>query len=113
MQRFNLGRFLFLGFQGGHGQIRHERLHATRCFLDNFQHEALGNRLAEIEQDYRLMCDFLRKGFPDEKREMLYERLLDKLYSLTHDIELDYRIVNDPKVGAYARPSQPFAVYYP
>lgn len=85
-----------------HGYLG-QALHATRCFLDNFQHEALGNRLAEIEQDYRLMCDFLRKGFPDEKREMLYERLLDKLYSLTHDIELDYRIVNDPKVGAYAR----------
>lgn len=85
-----------------HGYLG-QALHATRCFLDNFQHEALGNRLAEIEQDYRLMCDFLRKGFPDEKREMLYERLLDKLYGLTHDIELDYRIVNDPKVGAYAR----------
>lgn len=79
-----------------------EALSRTRTFLKSFQYDSLVSRLEEIESDYKLMCDFLKKGYHDDKRQELYDKLLDKLYTLLCDIELDFRRVNDPAVISYA-----------
>ncbi len=73
----------------------------TRTFLTTFQFDSLRSRLEEIEGDYLLMCIFLKKGYQDDKRQELYDKLLGKLYILLRDIELDYRKVNDPTFIRY------------
>ncbi|MGI6242615.1 MAG: tetratricopeptide repeat protein [Prevotella sp.] len=79
-----------------------EAISSTRTFLTAFQYDSLGGRLEEIENDYRLMCDFLKKGYQDDKRQALYDKLLGKLYVLLRDIEVDFRRVKDPSVISYA-----------
>lgn len=74
---------------------------STRAFLTNFQFDSLGSRFEEIEKNYLLMCEFLKKGYQDDKREELYNSLLGKLYVLLRDIELDYRKAYDPSVIKY------------
>lgn len=86
-----------------------EPLHNTREFLSHFQYETLESRLEEIENDYRLMCDFLKQGYQDDKRQHLYDKLLSKLYRLVCDIEVAYRKINDPSVMAYASMKSPFS----
>ncbi len=83
-----------------------EALSRTRTFLKSFQYDSLVPRLEEIENDYKLMCDFLKKGYHDDKRQDLYDKLLVRLYTLLRDIELDFRRVNDPSVVSYA-PAKP------
>lgn len=83
-----------------------EALSRTRTFLKSFQYDSLVPRLEEIESDYKLMCDFLKKGYHDDKRQDLYDKLLVKLYTLLRDIELDFRRVHDPSVISYA-PAKP------
>lgn len=73
----------------------------TDIFLSAFQYDSLGSRLEEIKTNYMLMCDFLKKGFRDDSRQKLYDSLQAKLYDLLHDIELDYRRVNDPLFGRH------------
>ena len=73
----------------------------TRTFLTTFQYDSLKSRFDEVEGDYLLMCDFLRKGYKDDKRQELYDKLLGKLYLLLCDIELDFRKMNDPSIIRY------------
>lgn len=77
-------------------------LRQTRAFLDHFHNAVLVGRLEEIENDHRLMCDFLRKGYPDERRQELYDSLIRKLHRLLRDMELALRLAHDPAVTAYA-----------
>lgn len=76
-------------------------LQAARNFLDGFHYESLGSRLEEIATDYRLMRDFFRNGYRDDKRAELYDGLVCKLYRLINDIATDYRRVNDPQAQGH------------
>lgn len=65
------------------------RIHA---FLNEHQFPALRGELEAIEDDYRLMTDFMLRGFKDDKRETLYGQLLCRLYHLLGDLEIDFQI---------------------
>lgn len=78
-----------------------EALAQTRTFLTHFHYESSASQLEEIEENYRLMCDFFRQGYPDERRHALYEGLSIKLYRLLKDVELGLRKTHDPSVMAY------------
>jgi hypothetical protein len=73
-------------------------LKETKAMLSDFKQDALGSRLEEIMNDFRLMTDFFQKGYQDNKREELYEGLVCKLYRLLRDIQLAYRKVYDSAV---------------
>lgn len=73
-------------------------LKETKAMLSDFKQDALGSRLEEIMDDFRLMTDFFQKGYQDNKREELYEGLVCKLYRLLRDIQLAYRKVYDSAV---------------
>lgn len=45
-------------------------------------------QLESIENDYRLMCDFMLRGFHDAERDNVYNNLLRKTYRLACDMEL-------------------------
>ena len=51
---------------------------AVNYFLTHSSHDM--ETFMHIRQDYELMVDYWRKGFPDSQREALYDRLLRRLY---------------------------------
>ena len=66
------------------------RIHA---FLADKQWlSSYANELEAIENDYQLMCDFMLRGFRDEKRTDLYDNLMRKTYRVACDLELQFAI---------------------
>lgn len=54
--------------------------------------------LGDIEADYQLMLDYMRRGFADTQRPEVYRRLLQRAYHVAKDLELEQRI---QKTGAF------------
>lgn len=52
-----------------------------------------------LRQDHTLMLDYLLKGFADDQRAKLYDKLLHRLHALISDLEIAWRCKN---VGIYA-----------
>jgi len=50
--------------------------------------------LEDIESNYRLMLDFMQRGYKDDKREELYNSLLRKLFQLVADIDNTWKLKN-------------------
>ncbi len=75
----------------------------TRDFLTTFHHTGLFNQLEALENDYRLMRDFMLKGYQDDKRDELYRQLLCRLYRLLREIELEFRITYDTSFAPVAQ----------
>ncbi|MBR5656367.1 MAG: tetratricopeptide repeat protein [Prevotella sp.] len=68
-------------------------LHRIHAFLADKQWlSSYANELEAIENDYQLMCDFMLRGFRDEKRSDLYDNLLRKTYRVACDLELQFAI---------------------
>lgn len=80
-----------------------EALRAARRFVEDHHYDAQRTRLEEIEADYRLMCDFLLRGYPDAKREELYGQLFRRLYRLVRDIELDGLTAHDARLAVHVQ----------
>lgn len=59
----------------------------TGCLADE-------NELDEVERDYRLMLEYMGKGFDDPQRGDIYERLVRKMYGLCGKVILSYNIKN-------------------
>lgn len=49
---------------------------------------ALKGRFEEIKRDYKLMLDYMEKGYVDKDREKLYDELRIRLYRLTRDLKM-------------------------
>ena len=61
-------------------------------------------RLDEIDEDYHRMLDYMRQGFADSHRDDIYNRLLNKMSSLVHDLDVVYKRQNDTfYIDAYKR----------
>lgn len=56
--------------------------------------------LEELENDYRLMCDFMMKGYKDSQRSALYERLVRRLSTLLSNMETDVKRADIPYFSA-------------
>ena len=52
--------------------------------------------LEELENDYRLMADFMLKGFKDPQRNALYGRLVRSMSSLLRNMEVEVERKYDP-----------------
>lgn len=50
---------------------------------------AAENGLEALESDYRLMCDFMLRGFADPQRPALYHRLASRMDILLHNVQAD------------------------
>lgn len=59
-------------------------------------------RLESIEEDYRLMKDFIKRGFDDPKREEVYNSLLKRLYHLHCDVMITHRKQNTTGFNYYS-----------
>lgn len=57
-------------------------------------------QLESINDSYRLMCDYLLKGYPDDHRESLYSQLLQRLYGLICDTILALNIKYDSSLAS-------------
>lgn len=75
-----------------------EKLKGDRTFAPLFE------RISKIQNDYRLMVDYWKQGYPDPQRNQLYSSLLRKLDRLSHDAALLHRLANDVSMsGVKAR----------
>lgn len=78
-------------------RIREERnlgyvLHALHRFIDVHTGLALDDDLGNIERDYRLMLDFMKRGYDDPERENVYNNLYDRLYRFALNLNRAYLI---------------------
>ena len=71
------------------GLLRKRRLmdaiQEMKGYASDYPEVRAAARLEKIEEDYRLMLDFMKRGFKDEKREEMYKGLVHKLYILEMD----------------------------
>ena len=67
-----------------------KRLHAF--LLERQWLSSYAQQLEGIENDYQLMCDFMMRGFRDDKRSEVYDNLLRKTYRFTCDLELQVAV---------------------
>lgn len=68
---------------------------ALRSIIDDHVLTEFEVRIENIENDYRLMSDYLRKGFRDPKLEDVYNGLIRALYRLCSDMLLALLIRNN------------------
>ena len=79
-------------------------INAQENFLYTYplQHER--EILNGIKADYQLMSDYWRRGFSDPERDQVYDQLLRRMYVLTTNTAIRYRIRNTAYVmGVYTR----------
>ncbi|MBO4658465.1 MAG: tetratricopeptide repeat protein [Prevotella sp.] len=64
----------------------------------------LFERISKLQDDYQLMVDYWKKGYPDPQRDKLYFSLLRKLDRLTNDAILLHKLNHDMSMsGTRAR----------
>lgn len=66
-----------------------ELLRSDRTYAPLFE------RMSKIQNDYQLLVDYWKKGYPDPQRRQLYTSLLRKLDRLTNDAALIRKLAKD------------------
>lgn len=83
-------------FDGINESLRNEdlsaSLRAVRSFIEMNPNLIGVDELGNIERDYRLMLDFMKRGYADPERESIYDKLLVKLHRFVSDLQLAYNI---------------------
>lgn len=69
-------------------------LRLTRELVNNNPQLIYDQELENIENEYRLMLDYMKRGFNDPQRAEIYKRLIVKLYRFASDTNVAYRIQN-------------------
>ena len=69
-------------------------LRSARSFVNDNPQLIYGEELENIENDYRLMLDYMKRGFSDPQRESIYANLTVRLYKFTADMHMSYRTQN-------------------
>ena len=60
-------------------------LRLTRELVNNNPQLIYDQELENIENEYRLMLDYMKRGFNDPQRAEIYKRLIVKLYRFASD----------------------------
>lgn len=68
-------------------------------FIQNTHLTRFESAIEEISESYRLMKDFMLRGYQDDKRGEVYQSLLRRLFRLTCSVDLEYRVLS---AGIYA-----------
>lgn len=71
-------------------------LREVRKFIDSHPYMMYDDGLEDIERDYGLMLDYMKRGFADEHRKNVYKSLIDRLYIFVSNLYMAYRIQNSP-----------------
>lgn len=84
-----------------HGQLVEshdfaQALQGIRLLQDKVPGAFSSEALEEFENDYRLMADFMLKGFKDPQRNALYGRLVRGMSSLLRNMEVEVERKYDP-----------------
>lgn len=66
-------------------------LRSTRSLVNENPHLIYDEELENIENDYRLMLDYMERGFNDPQRGEIYTNLIAKLYRFVSDTRISYR----------------------
>lgn len=74
-------------------------LRLLRNYADVHSKSSCGTMLDQLETDYQLMCDFMLRGYSDEKRAELYDELLRKAFCVTQDIGIS--VMTYQPMGSY------------
>ncbi|MBR1463096.1 MAG: tetratricopeptide repeat protein [Prevotella sp.] len=72
-------------------------LHAidqVKHFLEDNPGVKFPEQLYRIEDDYRLMLNYMRDGFVDPQRERVYNTLLERMFKVIQDLRIEYHKKN-------------------
>ena len=67
-------------------------IRAARSFVDAHPHMVYDGELERIEGDFRLMLDYMKRGFNDPQRADVYNNIGDRLYRFACDMRMAYHI---------------------
>lgn len=67
-------------------------IRASRSFVDAHPHMVYDGELERIEGDFRLMLDYMKRGFNDPQRADVYNNIGDRLYRFACDMRMAYHI---------------------
>lgn len=62
-------------------------------FVEEHKYLNVKGKINDVEDDYRLMKEYMLKGYKDDKREDVYDGLLKRLYSILVDIQIRMRVI--------------------
>lgn len=79
-----------------------QAVHKLHALADDMPSAQLKGLLDELENDYRLMCDFMLKGYKDSQRPALYKRLVRRLSTLLRNMETDVKRCKDSYFSSIA-----------
>ena len=90
-------------------EVRQRRLGKAIGMLENHllmnSGQAGMEQLLSLKNDYSLMAEYWCKGFADEKRQELYDQLVQRLYVITTNVAIHDRIHNSSfLLSSYSRP---------
>ena len=90
-------------------EVRRRRLGKAIGMLENHllmnSGQAGMEQLLSLKNDYSLMAEYWCKGFADEKRQELYDQLLQRLYVITTNVAIHDRMRNSSfLLSSYSRP---------
>ena len=82
--------------------------------LEDRNYFVIHERIRKIRDDYHLMLDYMRQGYPDPSRSDVYLSLLRRLDRLTNEATLMMRAMRDGRTGNFVskavHETQPFSV---
>lgn len=73
-----------------------QAFHDIRTVLDRLHLSSYREQFEQLEANYRLMCDFMLKGYQDPQRPALYCRLLKSLSTFVRNVETAVKKAHDP-----------------
>ena len=63
----------------------------ARSFVNGHQMLVYKGELERVEEDYRLMLDYMKRGFNDPKRDDVFNNIADRLYRFACNLRTAYR----------------------
>lgn len=65
-------------------------IHSTRSFVSTHPYMMYDDELENIERDYNLMLEYMKRGFVDPQRKDIYCKLIDRLYNFVSNLRISY-----------------------
>lgn len=69
-------------------------IHSTRSFVSAHPYMMYDDELENIERDYDLMLEYMKRGFNDPQRKDIYNSLLIRLYKFVSNLRISYMAQN-------------------
>ncbi len=86
----------------GQGKLL-DAVDSVRQLIADQPYLAKGEQIDDILADYQRMLLYMRSGFDDPQRELLYQDLLDRMYRFIINYEIEWRCVHENLFGEARR----------